>query len=325
MAGLPGQPGRAVPQGLDRGRAARPPRAAHHAAGARPGDRRAPRGRRGTRRSTWSPTGCASCARTYGADAVAVFGGGGLTNEKAYQLGKFARVALRHQPDRLQRPLLHVVGGGRRQPGVRRSTAGCRSRSPTSSRPTSWCWSARTWPRPCRRPCATSTGSASAAARSSSSTRGARRPPSGPTCSCSRCRAPTCALALGLLHLLDADGAVDEEYVAARTTGFDEVRAVGRRLVAGAGRAGHRRARPPSCASWPTCSPSAERVMVLTARGAEQHAQGHRHRARLDQPGARARPAAARRTPATAASPARATARAGASTARRPTSCPATG
>jgi assimilatory nitrate reductase catalytic subunit len=30
-----------------------------------------------------------------GADGVAVFGGGGLTNEKAYQLGKFARVALR--------------------------------------------------------------------------------------------------------------------------------------------------------------------------------------------------------------------------------------
>ncbi|GAA1592227.1 molybdopterin oxidoreductase family protein [Kribbella hippodromi] len=31
----------------------------------------------------------------YGRDAVAVFGGGGLTNEKAYALGKFARVALR--------------------------------------------------------------------------------------------------------------------------------------------------------------------------------------------------------------------------------------
>ncbi|GAA3937273.1 molybdopterin oxidoreductase family protein [Actinomadura viridis] len=31
----------------------------------------------------------------YGPDAVAVFGGGGLTNEKAYQLGKFARIALR--------------------------------------------------------------------------------------------------------------------------------------------------------------------------------------------------------------------------------------
>jgi len=31
----------------------------------------------------------------YGNDAVGVFGGGGLTNEKAYTLGKFARVALR--------------------------------------------------------------------------------------------------------------------------------------------------------------------------------------------------------------------------------------
>src|SRR3954447_20997901 len=30
----------------------------------------------------------------HGADSVAVFGGGGLTNEKAYQLGKLARVAL---------------------------------------------------------------------------------------------------------------------------------------------------------------------------------------------------------------------------------------
>ena len=33
--------------------------------------------------------------RQHGRDAVGVFGGGGLTNEKAYLLGKFARVALR--------------------------------------------------------------------------------------------------------------------------------------------------------------------------------------------------------------------------------------
>ena len=32
--------------------------------------------------------------RRFGADAVGVFGGGSLTNEKAYLLGKFARVAL---------------------------------------------------------------------------------------------------------------------------------------------------------------------------------------------------------------------------------------
>jgi len=32
--------------------------------------------------------------REHGADAVGIFGGGGLTNEKAYQLGKFARIGL---------------------------------------------------------------------------------------------------------------------------------------------------------------------------------------------------------------------------------------
>jgi assimilatory nitrate reductase catalytic subunit len=35
------------------------------------------------------------CQERHGRDAVGVFGGGGLTNEKAYLLGKFARVALR--------------------------------------------------------------------------------------------------------------------------------------------------------------------------------------------------------------------------------------
>ena len=37
----------------------------------------------------------AACAARHGRDANGVFGGGGLTNEKAYALGKFARVALR--------------------------------------------------------------------------------------------------------------------------------------------------------------------------------------------------------------------------------------
>ena len=36
-----------------------------------------------------------SIQEQYGRDAVGVFGGGGLTNEKAYALGKFARAALR--------------------------------------------------------------------------------------------------------------------------------------------------------------------------------------------------------------------------------------
>lgn len=39
--------------------------------------------------------GIARCQQRYGPGSVGVFGGGGLTNEKAYLLGKFARVALR--------------------------------------------------------------------------------------------------------------------------------------------------------------------------------------------------------------------------------------
>ena len=92
---VPHQRGRAVPEGLDRRRAARPPRTAHHPAGAR--RPRTPRCGRppGTRRSTGSSPASARIQARHGRDAVAVFGGGGLTNEKAYTLGKFARVALR--------------------------------------------------------------------------------------------------------------------------------------------------------------------------------------------------------------------------------------
>jgi assimilatory nitrate reductase catalytic subunit len=59
-------------------------------------------GRRGELRAAgWAEAldrvaaGFAVVREQYGADAVGVFGGGGLTNEKAYQLGKFARIALR--------------------------------------------------------------------------------------------------------------------------------------------------------------------------------------------------------------------------------------
>ncbi|GAA2729944.1 molybdopterin oxidoreductase family protein [Actinocorallia aurantiaca] len=40
-------------------------------------------------------SGVGALQAVHGPDSVAVFGGGGLTNEKAYQLGKFARIALR--------------------------------------------------------------------------------------------------------------------------------------------------------------------------------------------------------------------------------------
>ena len=55
----------------------------------------------------------------HGADANGIFGSGGLTNEKAYLLGKFVRLALGSPNHRLQRPLLHGVGGGGAEPGLR--------------------------------------------------------------------------------------------------------------------------------------------------------------------------------------------------------------
>ncbi len=54
----------------------------------------------GLRPATWdealarAATGLRAIRARHGPDAVAVFGGGGLTNEKAYLLGKFARLAL---------------------------------------------------------------------------------------------------------------------------------------------------------------------------------------------------------------------------------------
>jgi len=43
---------------------------------------------------TWVAAEFRRARSAHGPDSVAVFGGGGLTNEKSYALGKFARVAL---------------------------------------------------------------------------------------------------------------------------------------------------------------------------------------------------------------------------------------
>ena len=306
-------------------RAARPPRAAHHAAGPRRDGELEPadlgRGARPHRRP--APRRSApSTART----PSRVFGGGGLTNEKAYQLGKFARVALRHQADRLQRPLVHVVGGRPRATGRSASTAGCRSRWPTSSRPTYSCWSAATSPRPCRRPSGTSTALRERGGQVVVDRPAAhRRPPTRADALVQPVPGTDLALALGLLHVVIADGHVDEEYVAARTTGFEDVRRSVARVVARAGRAGR-----------PACRRRELRELAAAARRRRQGDGPDRPRRRAARDGSDTVLAWINlalalgqcrhgRTPATAASPARATARAAASTARRPTSCPATG
>ncbi len=89
----PHQPGRAVPQRLDIGVviASQRPR---HRTDAQRFRRRASAHLVGP--STHVHHRCVKdTQQQYGNDAVGVFGGGGLTNEKAYLLGKFARLALR--------------------------------------------------------------------------------------------------------------------------------------------------------------------------------------------------------------------------------------
>ncbi|MER6945383.1 molybdopterin oxidoreductase family protein [Nonomuraea sp. NPDC000554] len=203
----------------------------------------------------------------HGPDAVAVFGGGGLTNEKAYLLGKFARVALgtsqidyngrfcmssaaaasirafgmdRGLPfpvtDLAEADVVLLAGGNvaETMPPLVRHLTGPRlivvdpRRTPTAR--LAWLH---------------------------------LQPTPG----------TDLALALGLLHLAVADGLVDEAYVASRTSGFEQVRT--------------------SLATWwperveritgvpvarmreaVTALAAAGRAVVLTGRGAEQHAKG---------------------------------------------------
>jgi assimilatory nitrate reductase catalytic subunit len=207
----------------------------------------------------------------HGPDGVAVFGGGGLTNEKAYQLGKFARVALgTSQIDYNGRWCMSsAASAGNQAFGVDRGL-----------------------PFPLadveRADVVVLVGSNLAETMPPAARHLDRlRERGGKVVVIDPRHTPTAeradlflqpvpgtdlAIAQGVLHLIDALGLVDEEYVATRTTGWDDVR----RSVA---------------AWWPervervsgVPTPDlhalvdllrAERVMVLTARGAEQHAQG---------------------------------------------------
>ncbi len=213
----------------------------------------------------------------HGKDTVAVFGGGGLTNEKAYQLGKFARVALgTSQIDYNGRWCMSSAASAANQAfGVDRGLPfPLADIEQTDVLVLVGSNLAETMPPAARH-------------LDRLRERGGKVVVVDPRLTPTAERADLflqpvpgtdLALALGVLHLLDAQGAVDEEYVAARTTGFEEVRrsvaswwpeqverATGvatdelRALVALlAGAEGGRR----------------PKVTVLTARGAEQHAQG---------------------------------------------------
>ena len=209
---------------------------------------------------------------THGADAVAVFGGGGLTNEKAYQLGKFARVALgTSQIDYNGRWCMSsAASAGNQAFGIDRGLPfPLADLEQTDVLVLVGSNLAETMPPAARH-------------LDRLRERGGRVVVIDPRRTATVERADVflqpvpgtdLPVALGLLHLLDAAGAVDEEYVVARTTGFDAVR----RTAALWWPERVERISGVPASELRTLSAllaDARRVMVLTARGAEQHSQG---------------------------------------------------
>lgn len=207
-----------------------------------------------------------------GPDGVAVFGGGGLTNEKAYALGKLARVALgTSQIDYNGRWCMSsAASAGIRAFGLDRGLPfPLADVEETDVLVLVGSNLAETMP-----PAARHLDRLRA--------RGGRVVVIDPR------RTPTAdradlvlqpvpgtdlALALGLLHLLVAAGAVDEDYLAARTTGWAAVKeSVASWWPERVERVtGIEAAEVRELAEVLAASP---RVMVLTARGAEQHSTG---------------------------------------------------
>lgn len=207
-----------------------------------------------------------------GHDGVAVFGGGGLTNEKAYALGKLARVALgTSQIDYNGRWCMSsAASAGIRAFGLDRGLPfPLADVEETDVLVLVGSNLAETMP-----PAARHLDRLRA--------RGGRIVVIDPR------RTPTAdradlvlqpvpgtdlALALGLLHLLVAAGAVDEDYLAARTTGWAAVKeSVAPWWPERVERVtGIEASQVRELAEVLAGSP---RVMVLTARGAEQHSTG---------------------------------------------------
>ncbi|TNC23237.1 molybdopterin oxidoreductase family protein [Amycolatopsis alkalitolerans] len=204
----------------------------------------------------------------YGKDAAALFGGGGLTNEKSYLLGKFARIALgtsqvdyngRFCMSSAAAAGIKAFGLDRGLPFPLTDLAGADAVLLVGANP------AETMPpfmqhlRPVPDLIVVDP----------------RRTPTAEQANLHLAPSPgtDLALALGILHAAVADGHVDWSYVDERTRGFDAVwRIVARwwperaERVTGVAAADQRRA-----AEWLA---NARNAYILTARGTEQHASG---------------------------------------------------
>jgi assimilatory nitrate reductase catalytic subunit len=207
----------------------------------------------------------------HGHDGVAVFGGGGLTNEKAYALGKFARVALRTSNidyngrfcmSSAAAAVTRAFGVDRGLPFPLPDLAPADAILLVGSN------AAETMPP------FTRWLSDQQAAGGALIVADPRRTPTAQRATLHLQVTPGTDLALanGLLHIAIAEGCIDGPYIAARTSGFGEVRQV----VAGYWPERVERISGVTVAEQRAAVRllAAERVMVLTARGAEQHSKG---------------------------------------------------
>ncbi|MFJ4849270.1 MULTISPECIES: molybdopterin oxidoreductase family protein [unclassified Streptomyces] len=216
--------------------------------------------------------GFAAVGAEHGADAVGVFGGGGLTNEKAYQLGKFARIVLGTATiDYNGRFCMSSAAAGNRiafgldrgLPFPLEDIARTECLILVGANPADTMPPALRYFRELRENGGTLIVVDPRRTRTAQQADIHLQPlPGGDL-----------ALALGLLHVLIADGLVDTEFVRTRTTGFERARAEAmahwpERVEALTGvTAGHIR-------EVAHVFGRARTGMVLTARGAEQHSKG---------------------------------------------------
>jgi len=211
-------------------------------------------------------------AAAHGNDAIAVFGGGGLTNEKAYALGKFARVALRTAMiDYNGRFCMSsAAAAGARAFGIDRGLpfplpdlASAETILLVGSNV------AETMPPFTRWLTEQRDRGGKLIVVDPRRTQTARQA----TLHLQPTPGTDLALANGLLHLVIAGGYVDEEYIDQRTSGFDEVR----RSVAAYWPERVERITGVTVAELREAAgmlAGASTAMVLTARGAEQHSKG---------------------------------------------------
>jgi assimilatory nitrate reductase catalytic subunit len=216
--------------------------------------------------------GLAQTQQRHGRDSVGVFGGGGLTNEKAYALGKFARVALRTSAiDYNGRWCMSSAAtAGQRAFGLDRGLPFPLADIEDAS-------------------VVVLVGSnlsetAPPAARHLDALKanGGRLVVIDPRTTATAARADLhlqpvpgtdLALANGVLHSIVSDGQVDQDYVEARTSGFAQVT----QLVAAYWPERVERitgVSAPEIVGLARLLAQADSVIILTARGAEQHASG---------------------------------------------------